>query len=156
MEQKESVSLAHLVERTLEIIGKALEINGIQITVEKESDEEIFTYVNEVTQVILNVLKNSEDVIKERAIKNPYITIRIHSTSDWEEVYIEDNAGGIAESVLPHIFEPYFSTKSEKNGTGLGLYMSKTIIEEHCNGLILASNTNEGARFTIRLKKGQS
>ena len=152
--QKESVTLAQLVNRTLEIIGKALEINGITINVETRSNHELFTYANEVTQVILNILKNAEDVIKEREIKRAQILITIENEGSWQIISIEDNAGGIPESVLPHIFEPYFSTKSEKNGTGLGLYMSKTIIEEHCGGEILAFNTSMGAKFTIKLQEG--
>ncbi|MFW9625346.1 sensor histidine kinase [Sulfurospirillum sp. UCH001] len=152
--QKESVTLTQLVNRTLEIIGKALEINGITVKVETHATREIFTYANEVTQVILNILKNSEDVIKEREIHHAHIAITIGKEEKWQTISIEDNAGGIPKHILPHIFEPYFSTKSEKNGTGLGLYMSKTIIEEHCNGEILASNTPTGAKFTIKLKEG--
>ncbi|MBP1679702.1 MAG: putative signal transduction histidine-protein kinase [Proteobacteria bacterium] len=152
--QKESVTLSQLVNRTLEIIGKALEINGITIKIETHATREIFTYANEVTQVILNILKNAEDVIKEREIHNAQIIITIEEEEHWQTISIEDNAGGIPKHVLPHIFEPYFSTKSEKNGTGLGLYMSKTIIEEHCGGEILASNTATGAKFTLKLKEG--
>lgn len=151
--QKESVTLSQLLNRTLEIIGKALEINGITLNVETQSNYEIFTYANEVTQVILNILKNAEDVIKERDITKAHITITIASDGIWQTLSIHDNAGGIPEDVLPHIFEPYFSTKPEKNGTGLGLYMSKTIIEEHCGGIIQASNCDDGARFTIKLKR---
>jgi len=152
--QKESVTLAQLVNRTLDIIGKALEINGITIKIETRASHEIFTYSNEVTQVILNILKNAEDVIKERAVAPAQIMITIENEGSWQTISIEDNAGGIPAQVLPHIFEPYFSTKSEKNGTGLGLYMSKTIIEEHCGGEILALNTPMGAKFIIKLQEG--
>ena len=138
---------------TLDIIGKALEINTIAIKVDVQSTHEILTYASEVTQVILNVLKNAEDVIKERHIKYPHIFIHIEEQEEWHVLSIEDNAGGIPQHILPYIFEPYFSTKSEKNGSGLGLYMSKTIIEEHCGGMIYAENTPIGARFIIKLKE---
>ena len=151
--QKESVTLSQLVNRTLDIIGKALEINGITINVETHATNEIFTYANEVTQVILNILKNAEDVIKERKIHNAHILITIGREDMWQTISIEDNAGGIAKHILPHIFEPYFSTKSEKNGSGLGLYMSKTIVKEHCGGEILAINTPSGAKFTLKFKE---
>lgn len=152
--QKESITLSQLVNRTLEIIGKALEINGITINIETHATTEIFTYANEVTQVILNILKNAEDVIKERQIKNPNILIVIGTEGTWQTISITDNAGGIPEEVLPHVFEPYFSTKQEKNGTGLGLYMSKTIMEEHCGGKIVATNTPIGAQFILKFTQG--
>lgn len=151
--QKESVTLSQLVNRTLSIIGKALEINGITLQVQTHTTREIFTYANEITQVILNILKNAEDIIKERETKNAHINITIFSDATWQIITIEDNAGRIPDDILPNIFEPYFSTKSEKNGTGLGLYMSKTIIEEHCGGQITATNTAKGALFTIKLKE---
>lgn len=104
-----------------------------------------------MTQVILNILKNAEDVLKERKIEEPHIDIRIQKEEEWETILIEDNAGGISPEILEHIFEPYFSTKSEKNGSGLGLYMSKIIIEEHCKGEILVKNGTMGAQFIIKL-----
>jgi len=150
---KENISLSKLLERTLEIIGKALEINGITVRVEVKSLREIMVYANELTQVILNVLKNAEDVFKERGTPQATISIRITEENETQIIEIEDNAGGIPDTILPHIFEPYFSTKQEKNGTGLGLYMSKTIIEEHCQGKITAQNTALGAKFTIILNE---
>jgi len=150
---KESVSLHALVNRTLEIIGKALEINGIDVKVHVSSSTEIMVYANELTQVMLNILKNSEDVFKERGTEAATISITVREEDGMQVLEIEDNAGGIPENVLPHIFEPYFSTKQEKNGTGLGLYMSKIITEEHCHGKINAENTPHGAKFTVRLKE---
>ena len=78
--------------------------------------------------------------------------ISLDEEDEWHIISIEDNAGGVPETVLPHVFEPYFSTKQEKNGTGLGLYMSKTIIEEHCNGSLRVINTDQGAKFIIKLR----
>lgn len=150
---QESVVTITLVNRTLEIIGKALEINGIHLTIEQHAHRKITTYANELTQVILNILKNAEDVIKERGVYHPQVTITTKEKDGYQIIEIEDNAGGIAPHILPHIFEPYFSTKNEKNGTGLGLYMSKIIIEEHCQGNIYAHNTQEGAKFVIELKE---
>ena len=151
--QKERIHLEKLVLRTLEIIGKALEINGIELKVTTQTSKEVLTYTNEITQVILNILKNAEDVIKERNIPHAHISITIFEHDGLQCIDIEDNAGGIATHVLPHVFEPYFSTKQEKNGTGLGLYMSKIIIEEHCQGSITVTNTASGAKFSIMLKE---
>lgn len=151
--QQELSTTTLLIERTLEIIGKALEINGITIRVENKVTKEILTYTNEVTQVILNILKNAEDILKERKVANACITISTKEGKGVQIIEIEDNGGGINDEILPHIFEPYFSTKDEKNGSGLGLYMSKTIIEEHCNGKISAINGTYGAKFIIELKE---
>ena len=67
-------------------------------------------------------------------------------------IEIEDNAGGILELIMTKVFDPYFSTKAERNGTGLGLYMSKTIVEEHCHGSLSVENTPQGAKFIIKIR----
>ena len=107
---------------------------------------------NEFMQVILNILKNAEDNFREKKIKDPKITILCDCTID-DKIILEiyDNGGGIPEDVLLKIFDPYFSTKSEKNGTGLGLYMSKTIIEEHHNGKLNVENKDNGVCFRIEI-----
>jgi len=103
-------------------------------------------------QVLLNLLKNAKDVLIERKVAGPKVVMRIESGSKQEIIcYVEDNAGGIPDKVIDHIFEPYFSTKDEKNGTGLGLYMSKAIVEDHLDGTLLASNREKGACFAITI-----
>jgi len=111
----------------------------------------VFTYVNEVKQVMLNILKNAEDILEEIKPADATIWISGYIEDECAKLSIEDNAGGIPEEIITKIFDPYFSTKTAKEGTGLGLYMSKTIIEEHCRGKLTAKNSEHGAKFTISL-----
>jgi signal transduction histidine kinase len=105
---------------------------------------------SELSQVFLNILNNAKDILIEKLEDNRNIKIVITHDKKHGIIKIHDNAGGVPTDVLPKIFDPYFSTKSN-NGTGLGLYMSKTIIEEHLKGDLSVVNDNHGAVFTIKL-----
>ena len=112
---------------------------------------EVYVYLNEIVQVIINIIKNACDALNEKNNEDKIINISTVKDDDYIYIMIEDNAGGIPDNVIGKIFEPYFSTKTNKNGTGLGLYMCKTIIEQHSHGIISVENTNIGAKFTIKL-----
>ena len=146
-------TLEHVVEKALSIVEKSLEVQGTKLILDAQSKKELKLYENEMMQVILNILKNAQDNFIDKKIKNPEIKIKIIENS----IIICDNGGGIPEDIIENIFDPYFSTKDDKNGTGLGLYMSKTIVEEHHNGKISVENKNEiegtgaGACFIIEL-----
>ena len=148
-QDKESVRVKaeSIILETLRIIKPSLLNDNIEIIEEYDSNIEIDFFDGEMMQVILNILTNSQDSFKEKQIKYPYIRI----TTKHRTISICDNAGGIAEEILGKIFDPYFSTKKKKDGTGLGLYMSKIIVEEHHNGKLSAKNKNNGACFTIAL-----
>ena len=145
-----SVKLDVILAKSLKIIESSLFSHGIEIVYFSNESEEVQMYDGEMMQVILNILKNAEDTFVEKVIKKPKITIHVKQKT----ITIEDNAGGINPEIMEKIFDPYFSTKNEKNGTGLGLYMSKTIVEEHHHGKLSVENIENGARFTIDLNKG--
>ena len=147
------VSLETTLQQSIRIIGPTLEANGIR-THRAGSDARVTTYPNELRQVVLNILKNAEDALQEHRIPDPQIWIRYGEEEGWAYLSFEDNGGGIPADHFEKIFDSDFSTKMQRDGTGLGLYMSKTIIEEHCGGRLLAANTERGARFTIRLPTG--
>ena len=107
--------------------------------------------LGELSQVIINIFNNAIDILKEN--KNPKKTIELDLTVKNKNIVIsiEDNAGGIDENILPHIFEPYFTTKHKAVGTGIGLYMSYDIIVNHMKGKLYAKNTSKGAKFFIEL-----
>jgi len=107
-------------------------------------------YPNELGQTVINIINNAKDALVENQIKDKRVYINIKEEGNNIIITIEDNAGGIPTDIMPKIFDPYFSTKS-KNGTGLGLYMSKMIIEEHMHGHILVRNSDKGAVFEIQL-----
>ena len=147
---KELTTLSKVVNETLDIIKISIENKNIKITTNLECQVEFETYPSEVKQVILNLIKNAEDILLEKNIKNPMINITtICKKDNIYSLVVKDNGGGIPEDIINQIFDPYFSTKKEKDGTGLGLYMSKRIIEEHCNGKINVFNDNDGAVFEI-------
>ncbi len=114
---------------------------------------EFYGYPRELKQVILNILKNAKDVIVEKNIVNPQVLITLTRKKDNVTIIIHDNAGGIPQAIMDKIFDPYFTTKHESVGTGIGLYMSKKIIMEHFNGTLIVENENEGAKFIIILPK---
>ena len=144
------VSVSKLIDKSTTFLIQ--EIDNLNIKYIKEIDEDIVikTYKNELTQCIINIFKNSIDAFKEKSIKNGYIRLTIKKEDASISIYLNDNAGGIDKRILKRIFEPYFSTKS-KNGTGLGLYMTKKIIEEHLNGKITVTSRNEQTSTLIEL-----
>lgn len=147
---KSSFHLSELMEKTLNLTTHLFKAKGIEV-VKAYSEErpELKNYENEVMQVLLNIINNAADVLIEKSIDDPHIYITVDTNRVGHQIVtIEDNGGGIPDEDLAQIFDPYFSTK-DKNGTGLGLYMSQLIIEEHCNGHISATNTSRGACFMI-------
>jgi PAS domain S-box-containing protein len=142
--------LSDAFNRVFSMLEQSFINNSIKVNLNFDKLNPIYTYENEIIQVLLNLLKNAKDALIENRIKKPKIEVFIHQGDDTQSIIIMDNAGGIQEDQLEKIFDPYFSTKS-KNGTGLGLYMSKTIIQEHCQGTIQAYNTEDGACFVIEL-----
>jgi PAS domain S-box-containing protein len=145
--KKSVTNYKNLLDGVLLIIEDSLSINNIKFIQNINSIKEFDTYENEVKQVLLNLMKNSEDALLENSIQEPWIKVEI----DKNVLTVEDNAGGIKEEIMDKIFEPYFSTKLQKDGTGLGLYMSKLIIENHCAGKLSVQNSKSGAIFKIVL-----
>ena len=152
---KQPAVLADVMDQSINIIGKSLAYKSIQVNTDYHQKMEILTFPNELMQVFLNILKNAQDVLLERKIKIPTINIQISEENETQVVEISDNAGGIPEELLPKVFEPYFSTKDEKTGAGLGLYMSQLIIEKHCYGNLSVTNLEKGACFKITMPSKQ-
>ena len=130
-------------------------IKSYKIAVEfnLEAECKIMMHENEFMQVILNIINNASDQLIQNRVLLPKIIISNYVKDNQLYISIEDNGGGIDKEILGEIFEPYSSTKLEKNGTGLGLYMSKTIIKDYHHGDIYAKNNELGAIFTIILDK---
>jgi len=150
--QKESFYIKESIESALFIIDSALKNSFISTSIifEKE-DIKIVSFKNEFSQALLNIISNAKDVLIQRKIKNPKIHINVKTIEKRIHITIEDNAQGIQEEILDNIFDPYFTTKHKSQGTGIGLYMTKMIIENNMNGKIKVKNTAEGALFTIIL-----
>lgn len=139
------------IDRALKLFEISFLKGKIGITKDYSVTLSLLMHENEVMQVILNILKNAEDNFKEKNIINPHISIRTSINDFSANILICDNGGGIKDNIIDKIFDPYFSTKEEKNGTGLGLYMSKIIIEQHHKGNLSVYNADEGTCFNIEL-----
>lgn len=150
--QKVLTSFEDIIDNTLKIIKPILSHNQIEIKTDFNSHSTIYSLENEIRQVVLNILKNAEDAFLENEIRNRVIEVKTFDENLFAYLEISDNAGGIKSHHIDKIFDSYFTTKSSSNGTGLGLCMSKTIIEDNCKGnLTVCNNSNNGATFTIKL-----
>lgn len=107
--------------------------------------------VGELEEVIINIINNAKDILIEKKIRDPWIKLELKTDENNILLTIEDNAGGISDDILPHIFDEYFTTKNDEKGTGLGLYMSHQIIHKSLKGELSVHNTQNGAKFIIRL-----
>jgi len=145
-------SFLHLIEGSL---------NQEEINIVMEIDDKIIIngYPNELIQCFINIFNNSKDAFEEQHIKEKYLFITSNQTNDEIRIIIKDNAGGIQEDVIGKIFEPYFTTKYQSQGTGLGLHMTYNLIVNGMNGSIIATNkkytyknkTYNGAAFILTL-----
>ncbi|NPA73161.1 MAG: HAMP domain-containing histidine kinase [Epsilonproteobacteria bacterium] len=138
------------IKNAVNIIEASIKHNGIKMELDIPENIKYKGYPNQLSQVILNLLHNSKEALEQNKIKNPFIKIRLYKKEDFIVIEIEDNGGGIDRSILHKIFDANFTTKSN-TGTGIGLYMSKTIITDNFNGKLYAKNSKEGAIFTIEL-----
>ncbi len=136
---------------SISIIEAQLKYHNIKTKIDGEKLN-LFGHQNEFKQVILNILNNAKDAILDKKIENGVITILIYEDRHNLNIEIKDNAKGIPENIIDRIFEPYFTTKNTE-GTGIGLYMSKIIIQENMKGKIEVKNIKDGACFKIKLAK---
>ena len=142
------------IKETVEsvISMQSAQLKSHEITLHIAGEEfEYFGLKSEFQQVILNIINNAKDALIENNINNPLIDIKIDAKK--KQVSIEDNANGIPQDVIERIFEPYFTTKEQGKGTGMGLYMSKMIIEDNMDAILKVENIDNGAKFTIDLNK---
>ncbi len=143
------------IQTAIDIVSINLKNNNIELKTNLNEIEpiEYDLVLGELTQVIINLINNSKDALKDSQVKNKFVSINLKKTKQHILLEIEDNGGGIKEDIIDKIFEPYFSTKGKAQGTGLGLYMSYQIINNSLNGKIQVENTKDGAKFTIFLPK---
>jgi signal transduction histidine kinase len=153
--KKEQFSLNAAVDEALTLVGATMSSSGIEIRREEGEKALICGYPNEFAQVILNILLNARDAFVSKGVKNPYVNIKIYTNESKSYLEISDNAGGVDLGIIESIFDPYFSTKEKVDGTGLGLYMSKMIIEKSMGGDIWVKNSKYGAVFTIEVQNAK-
>jgi PAS domain S-box-containing protein len=146
---KEEFFIKESVENAIKIVKSTLDFYHIKLIVNIDETFKINGYKNEYSQAVMNIISNAKDVLIEKNIENPQIKIYLEKNKK-TVLSIEDNAGGINEDIIDKIFDPYFTTKYEY-GTGIGLYMTKLIIEDKMNGTISAKNTPTGAKFIIEI-----
>lgn len=147
--EKVPFNLSEKVRQLLALVESNLREQGISVSVSAGAEVLALGFPNQFAQVVLNLLNNSRDALVERKVPNPSIWIEISTDGSSALVTIKDNAGGIPTDILHRVFDPYFTTREE--GTGIGLYMSRTIIEQNMSGRLTVRNEKEGAVFTLEL-----
>jgi PAS domain S-box-containing protein len=140
-----------VIKRTLSLIEKSFQDHQIRISFQAGGDRYVYGYPNEYSQALLNIIVNARDALDENHSEDARILIQSFAEGDKTVVTITDNAGGIADEIIDRLFDPYFTTKGPDKGTGIGLFMSMTIIENNMGGRLTVRNTGSGAEFRIEV-----
>jgi len=149
--EKSLFRVEQVIDKTVQIIDESLKKDGITLHVSSTGDPQINGYPNEYSQVLMSLILNAKDAFQEQRTANPRITVRSWSENDRSVLTITDNGGGIKAKIMDKIFDPYFTTKDLGKGTGVGLFMSKTIIEKNMGGHITVRNIKGGSEFRIEV-----
>lgn len=155
LEQKnyKEIILQESVNNAINVVSASLKNSDIEFIYNIKSSEpiKIKMLAGKFSNVIVNLLNNAKDALLRNKIKHPFIKLELMVENNDVIITVEDNAGGIKKEIIPKIFDLYFTTKHQSQGTGLGLYMSKNLIEKDLKGTINAQNTKEGVVFTIKI-----
>lgn len=149
--EKVTFNVLKQISKTLSLVEAVFKEQRITIEVDPSGDPVIYGHPNEYSQALLNILINARDAFLGQKIDKPKVTINLTTAEGNSVVTITDNAGGMPEEILDKIFDPYFTTKGPEKGTGVGLFMSKIIIEKSMNGSLSARSVSNGAEFRIQV-----
>lgn len=150
---KEHFFIRDIVDESMFILKDTLKNADIEVKAICNHNIKIFGYANELSHVLINILNNAKDAFEHVCKKDKTIIICSKEEKNSIIIEISDNATGIEKDMVDRVFEPYFTTKHSLQGTGLGLYMTKMIVEDSMNGIIKVSNTDDGACFTLIFEK---
>lgn len=153
--EKTTFKISEQVKRAGNIISSALDNSDIKLNIILKSNPTVYGFKNEYSQVLINIIANAKDILISRQIKNAKIDVKIYVKENRCITEIFDNGGGIEAQPVEKVFEPFY-TQGKKDGTGIGLFMSKLIIENNMDGELKADNFREGARFIISIPLGES
>ncbi len=148
---KKSFDLFNAVSDTISLVREEMEYHGIVIRLDKKCELTVNGFEREFSQVLLNIIQNAKEAIISQRPAEPFVAISCSHNGKSARVTITDNGGGIPPDLLYKIFDPYFTTKFKSQGVGMGLYMSRMIIEKHMGGRIFARNSSSGAELNIEI-----
>jgi PAS domain S-box-containing protein len=148
---KTKFQVSEVIASTLLLVEDSFKHQQVDIKIVTKNAPAIFGYKNEFAQSLLNILNNARDAFNKGKIEHPEVTVTICSENDRAVVTVADNAGGIPQENIDKIFDPYFTTKGPQAGTGLGLFMSKSIVEKKLGGSLTVRNIGDGAEFRIEI-----
>ncbi|HIC45076.1 MAG TPA: HAMP domain-containing histidine kinase, partial [Sulfurimonas sp.] len=151
--EQEAFVIEEVIKSSLNLSEGSLKYAKVTSLVVSKLEHKIFGVRHEMMQVFMNLIKNVQDVVIQKKIQDPWLKFFIQEEGDKIKILIKDNAGGIELSKIDKVFDPYFSTKKALQGTGIGLYMSKEIIEKSMLGSISVTNSEIGAVFEMLLPK---
>ena len=150
--KKELVKLKDIIDDILQLMGVQLKNHDITLTKEFNKELSLYLFSEDLEHILINLFSNARDAFEGKNITNKKIIVDAFQDENNCIIEVSDNAGGIEEKIISRLFEPYFTTKEQGKGTGLGLYMSKKLLETNLNGSIECKNNSNGASFVIMLK----
>jgi signal transduction histidine kinase len=150
--EKIKFQLLEQINSTINIISSGLKTHNIKLDIIIQKNPEMIGYKNDYSQVLINIISNAKDILIQRKIIDPYIKISIFEENEYIITTVEDNGGGIKVNPIEKVFDPFF-TYEKIGGSGIGLFMSKLIIENNMGGKLSVENTSKGAFFKIIIPK---